>query len=115
MLTARNGSHLTLPELRSAIPRSEEQGPPSERGSPRTFNSASSGTGVTYHFPTAQMQMEGDGNEVGMDDFRSMSSSSGSVRITKDGLASKQGSRSPLPPGAAPPSLTNEADRITQL
>jgi hypothetical protein len=103
-------NHLALPELRSVTSRIEEHEGAS--GSSITSESPSSGSGVTYRFPTAvdarvvpAWATEG----LGSSEVRAESSIASSPRSVRRGMGV---SDSPLPPGAAPPNPTNEPDRI---
>lgn len=110
-----HGSHLGLPESRHPVARGEEHDAPTDRGSPRTFASASSGSGVTYHFPTIPERTElqtWNTEGMGNSEIRSMSSTSNSPRSVRFGLSSEERGMSPLPPGAAPPMMTNEPERV---
>lgn len=108
--------HLALPGMiHTTIPRAEEHDVPTDRSSPKTFASASSGSGVTYHYPIGAPAPEHPAwtvDRLANSEIKSASSASSSPKSLRFGLASEERVMSPLPPGAAPPVMTNEPDKL---
>ena len=93
-----HGNHLALPELRTAMHRGDEIDLASDRGSQKTIESASSETGVTYHFPTTMEPPAVTARPA----ERPKSSETRSVKSSNSGSPRSLKVAVTLPPGAAP-------------
>ncbi|CAD6579224.1 MAG: hypothetical protein TREMPRED_002428 [Tremellales sp. Tagirdzhanova-0007] len=104
------GERLALPDVRQTVTRTDEIDVGSDHSSPKTAGSASSGIGVTYHFPPT---MEGIDPSWAATDVpgghggKSASSASDSPRRMTSPRPMERAS-SPLPPGAAPSKMSGQ-------